>query len=172
MGLDITAYRKLTAVRQLTQKEIEWGEPEDGSITLRHFNPHYPEQQKPFEETPTAFTAEDEMGFRAGSYGGYNAWRNELARMAGYGRAETAWAGETNSNGRRPFIELIHFSDCEGIIGWPVAAKLAGEFAECQSIAETHICEDPSDGQWFRDLYAEWRRAFEMAADGGAVEFH
>jgi hypothetical protein len=65
-----------------------------------------------------------------------------------------------------PFWELIHFSDCEGTIGPEVSAKLAQDFARYQDQADAHPDER------FRDLYATWRTAFEMASQGGAVDFH
>ncbi len=124
--------------------------------------------------SPGMYRARESFSFRAGSYGGYNKWRNELAKLAGYPQrplvdrrgvrelhAQGAW--ETDSG---PFWELINFSDCEGSIGPKTSAKLAKDFAEHQTKAEAHPDE------WFRELYAEWRKAFEMAADGGVVTFH
>jgi len=135
-------------------------------VTLRHFNDHYPRHAMGLPEN-TAFEAEDEMGFRAGSYGGYNEWRNDLAILAGHESAKEAW----NSGAKgRPFFELIHFSDCEGVMNSLVCAKLAKDFADNQ--AKVDAMTDCDDGNWFKEKYAEWRRAFEMAADNGAVEFH
>jgi len=31
---------------------------------------------------------------------------------------------------------------------------------------------DAHADEWFRELYATWRRAFELASDDGAVAFH
>src|SRR2546429_5108682 len=116
-----------------------------------------------------------ELSFRAGSYSGYNVWREQLAELAGYPKrlhfsdhkppeelhAAGAWEATHG-----PFWELINFSDCEGVIGAKTSAKLAQDFAEHQVKADAHADE------WFRDLYAIWRRAFELASDGGAVDFH
>ena len=77
----------------------------------------------------------------------------------------TIWENEEAYEGL-PFFELINFSDCEGILGAPVCAKLAADFAKYQERANT------SHDEWWREKYAGWRRAFEMAADNGCVEFH
>lgn len=118
----------------------------------------------------------EEFGFAAGSYGGYNEWREQLAELAGYPplpyksdweskarsrHAAGAWAAKEG-----PFWELIHFADNEGCIGPKTSAKLAKDFADFQAKADEHA------SKWFRGRYAEWRRAFELASDNGAVSFH
>ena len=51
-----------------------------------------------------------EVGFRAGSYSGYNEWRAILCRMAhGVDPAEL-WDNPEKYKGK-PFFELINFSD-------------------------------------------------------------
>jgi hypothetical protein len=125
--------------------------------------------------TPGLYRCQAELSFRAGSYSGYNAWRESLAELAGYPKrmhrsdykppeelhAAGAWEATEG-----PFWELINFSDCEGTIGPKTSAKLAKDFADHQAKADAHPDE------WFRDRYAMWRRAFEMASDDGAVGFH
>jgi len=114
------------------------------------------------------------VGLHAGSYGGYNRWREQLAELAGYPAGDYEQYGRTYQshcvpcwNGEAgPFSELINFSDCEGVIGASVSAKLAKDFADFQPKADAH--EDDR----FRMKYAEWRQAFEMASDSGAVDFH
>ena len=63
-----------------------------------------------------------------------------------------------------PFYELINFSDCEGFIGPKTSAKLAKDFAAWQ--------EKAGERGWFSEKYAQWRAAFELAANGGVVQFH
>lgn len=177
MGLDISAYRKITkidavfsangeAISPVTREAVDYD-------MQAHINDAFPGRADEIEDG-AIYRAEDSLGFHAGGYGGYNMWRNELAKLAGYplGQYEqynkmwdsyciACWNG---ANG--PFSELINFSDCEGVIGASIAAKLAGDFAEFQDAADK--IEDP----YFKSKYAEWRSAFEMAADGGAVCFH
>jgi hypothetical protein len=177
MGLDITAYRKITKIDAVFDAD---GEPIDPATRepidydmRAYVNDDFPGRADEIEDR-AIYKAEDSMGFRAGSYGGYNGWRNSLAKLAGYplGQYEqydrkwdsycvACWEGKEG-----PFSELIHFSDCEGVIGASVAAKLAKDFADFQEAA------DGVDDDYFILKYAEWRKAFEMAADGGAVSFH
>ena len=122
------------------------------------------------------YAASRSLHFRAGSYSGYNRWRDELAKLAGYKAVwhkapydktgEESHAAGAWEAAEGPFWELINFSDCEGFIGPKTSAKLALDFAEFQPKADA--VEDP----WFRDLYARWREAFEVASNGGAVDFH
>ena len=116
------------------------------------------------------------MGFRAGSYSGYNHWREKLAEIAGYPSIETDRFGSglkemrhdagAREAGSGPFYELIWFSDCEGIIGPITSAKLARDFADFQAKA------DAVEDDYWREKYGKWRQAFEMAAEEGAVDFH
>lgn len=177
MGLDITSYRKLKKIECVFDED---GEPIDPTTrypldySLRaYINQDFPGRADDIEHKGV-YEARESFGFRAGSYGGYNSWRDSLAELAGYQPAPYtiygntaqrhdagAWAAESG-----PFWELINFSDCEGIIGAAVSAKLAADFATFQEKANAHADE------WFRAKYADWRKAFEMAADGGAVHFH
>jgi hypothetical protein len=114
------------------------------------------------------FEPEQQHGFRAGSYIGYNQWRDHLARMAHGMSAEQVWSGGVESEA---FLELINFSDCEGLIGPQVSAKLAQDFEDHEAKAEAYA-ETIEDGDWWIDRYRQWWRAFQMASDNGAVQFH
>ena len=106
------------------------------------------------------------------SYGGYNLWRNELAKLAGWpiypelsdnpkqSYAASAWRA---SGG--PFWELINFADNEGVIGGAVSAKLAKDFSDYQVKADEHHDE------FFRTIYSQMRKCFEAAANSGLVNF-
>lgn len=180
MGLDITAYRKLTKIDAVFDEDGEPIDPatrepldyEDYDLKA-YINPDFPGRADEIIDR-AVYAAEDSLGLHAGSYSGYNRWREQLAILAGYksGKYEQygrnyeshcvpCWNGATG-----PFSELINFSDCEGVIGASVSAKLAKDFAEFQGAADAH------EDERFRTKYAEWRAAFEMAADGGAVQFH
>jgi hypothetical protein len=160
MGLDITAYRKL--VEQPDAELDEDGHPVGDMVRFTE-NTDFPGRFAGLKEQ-TTYSYQDAFGFRAGSYGGYNSWRRSLAQMVGYTDRE-AWDGQAEG---KPFVELVNFSDCEGTIGPVVSAKLAKDFAEWDERAK----QFSSDVFWFSDLYAKWRVAFDMAADGGAVDFH
>lgn len=176
MGLDVTAYRKLTkidavwdatghAIDPATREEIHYDLHADAS-------PDYPERIAGIEDN-TLYISEDSMALPCGAYSRYNRWREDLAKMAGwpegsyhqYGQdypshAASAWQATSG-----PFWELINFSDCEGTIGPEVSRKLLADFIEHDQVAAT------MDEQFYAQ-YSKWKAAFEMAADGGAVDFH
>lgn len=161
MGLDITAHTGLTKA-------------EGGDLVLRPNIGEFAGREDGVE-IGCAYRAAASFDFRAGSYGGYNAWREQLAKLAGYppterrgydGKIEMRCAAACWNGATGPFSELINFADNEGTIGPAVARKLAADFAQFEKQAKA-----AHDG-WFSDRYRDWKRAFEMAADGGAVEFH
>lgn len=179
MGLDITAYRGLTKI----EVELEDGEPVDDEIYETHARAYVSEFRGQQDElVHGAFYAyEEDLWFRAGSYSGYNAWRETLARFAGYDATDfndemrgivrklhsaACWEGATGA-----FSELIDFSDAEGVIGPVTSAKLAKDFAEHEERARSFDAGPDDDGFFFRK-YLEWKLAFEMAAGDGMVQFH
>jgi len=107
------------------------------------------------------YTFDKSVSFRAGSYSGYNQWRDWLAKLSGWKSAEACW-GVTHSKG--PFYELINFSDCSGVIGPATSKKLAKDFADYEN-------KVPRADAHFHDLYLKWKEAFELAADDGAIVF-
>jgi hypothetical protein len=174
MGLDITAYRQLAIETDVETDDHGW--PVDYDIywrpgaSLGFSEGNWPGRAKglPGDED-TIFSYGESYGFRAGSYSGYNDWRDWLARVAGWPNADDAWAHEKDLVPLfTAFHELINFADNEGVIGPEVSAKLAKDFADNQAKAQSM---DDTDGYYY-NRYQCWQRAFEMAADGGAVDFH
>lgn len=157
MGLDITAYRKLAATRAPLDH--------DKNIVLSDcMEKHFPGRMVGVSAGIYSFA--ERMEFRAGSYRGYNEWRDELAALAGFTSARHLWSlMEVNPALKGPFVELINFADNEGVIGPVVAEKLRQDF-------ERFIGEAEARGGWFLECYRRWQRAFEVASDHGAVEFH
>lgn len=181
MGLDITAYEGISKlpchfnadgepIDAETGEELDWN-----TYFQAHINSDFPKQAEGLEHQAVYSFSRSE-GFRAGSYSGYNQWRERLAELAGYPAADYAKYGETTKRhdagawkaDEGPFHALINFSDCEGVIGPVVSAKLAKDFADFQDRADAVM---DHDGYW-REKYASWRMAFEMAAKNGAVSFH
>ncbi len=175
MGLDITAYSRIEMIDAVYDQD---GEPIDpttrkpigGDFYRPSENPHY---DRADGIRPGVYRYAKAIRHHAGSYGGYNRWREQLAELAGWPRipheedganrpscAASAWNATEG-----PFWELIAFSDCEGTIGAVTAAKLAKDFANHQAKADAH------EDERFRAKYKEWRAAFELAADGGVVSF-
>lgn len=164
MGLDITAYKGLIKVENPELDESGCPENWEAEIT---FSTEYTERGFPgrtagLPDEKEVYAFEDKCGFRAGSYSGYNNWRNQLAKLAGYKCDKDCWNNHTSG----PFYELINFFDNEGIIGPIVAAKLAMDFSEFKAKAEA--VED----EYLFEKYCEWRNAFIMASDNGVVVFH
>ena len=155
MGLDITAYRKLTpdagAEVDAEGYPADWQTHVRFGASMDWSEGEWPGRAAPLSSS-TLYTWAESFGFRAGSYSGYNQWRAALSEI-----------GEPGD-----FLELIEFADNEGVIGPIVSAKLAGDFQRNAAAA----AQVPHWQGWFASQYALWQRAFEMAADGGAVNFN
>ena len=166
MGLDISAYRKLTKFDVLFDAN---GEPVDPMTRVPiedylrvYANPDFPGRADGLEDRACyGFTEEEHIFSR--SYHGYSRWRESLARLAGYVPSD-AWDGLVEDG--VPFLELVNFADNEGVIGPIVAAKLLRDFVAFDERAKT-ISDD-----YFYEGYCELRHGLEMAADGGALDFH
>lgn len=115
----------------------------------------------------------EELGFQAGSYSGYNRWRENLCLFAHGVDPETIWFAEDVWEGK-PFFELILFSDAQGTIGPETSAKLAKDFAfyELHCLSRAQEIPDEGEREWFIEKYEDWRAAFELAAQDGFVIFH
>lgn len=110
------------------------------------------------------YLADPEVSFRAGSYSGYNAWRDTLCKTIHKMSAYEFWnspLAETDA----PFAELINFTDCDGYLGTSVCKKLATDFGKYRVELEAK-----GDELW--NLYG-WIEVFEQAANNnGFVKFH
>lgn len=175
MGLDISAYKGLSFAAPGAGID-EDGEVDDaGGYFQIYLNKDFPARAADLPDPCVCASSQDSMGFRAGSYSGYSAWREALARMAGYA-GEGHTAGDSSLQAvwdaqEGPFWELIVFSDCEGAIGPSVSAKLSADFESNREKAVA-FAEGESDGEYFLSRYESFAQAFAMAADGGAVCFH
>jgi hypothetical protein len=116
----------------------------------------------------------EDTGFRAGSYSGYNWWREQLCQLALDVPPDDVW-GDPEHYAGKPFVELINFSDCEGCIGPITAAKLAVDFREYGPRVRTGAAKQITDDEersYFLDTYNDWQQAFEIASRDGFVIFH
>lgn len=169
MGLDISAYSNIKLLENVPLSAD--GDPVDerGELLDKYFQPyvntHYPSHAEELK-SQAIYGYEEGFSFRTGSYGGYNAWRDKLAQLAGYKSAEAVCA---NPDLKGAFVELINFSDCEGVIGFSLSVKLSKDFTDFDNQASTFAQNDGGD---FYRLYQECHKAFELAAQNGAVEFH
>lgn len=157
MGLDIRAYRGLKKVENplldedgYPENDNEWTPGEGMEFSEKYF----PGRAEGLESN-AVYKWEDTFYVSAGSYSRYNWWRDKL---------------EDFLNGDS-FIELINFADNEGVIGPVVSKKLYNDFVKNHERAIIYS-ETLEDGDYWLKKYKEWEKAFEMASDNGAVDFH
>ena len=178
MGLDISYASKINFEKR---REPDFEEMHQNSVFL-YPNDSLLDQSEGIKNGE--YISEGIQGsFRAGSYSGYGSWRKTLSELIGW-EIEDLWRSvETlvqrnenlndvlNENDRFsvdiPFIELLHFSDCEGFIGPKTSAKLHSDFLEWNENAKNF----DSQNSYFYEKYQEWTEAFKVASDGGCVIF-
>ena len=171
MGLDITAYKNAKIIDRLPDIEdweTKYWENPDYPQTDYIGNYHadsFPEWRDGLE-LGAVYQYEDSYSFRAGSYYNFWLWRDWLSTAILGVSAGVVW-DKTEKYQNSPFYRLINFSDREGIIGPLTAKSLATDFQEFQRAIDELGC----DG-WLKDKYADWRKAFEYAAENGYVDFH
>lgn len=163
MGLDITAYRQIVLVRPLAPNELPT-EKERAFDRLHLLSPCHDFPDHADGVVRGLYSATETFDFRAGSYSGYNRWRNDLARAVGL-EADQVWR-DFDRWKEKPFAWLINFTDCEGVIGSTLSARLYDDFITHADRAKDHPELDSYE------QYSNFTRAFAIASDGGAVEFH
>ena len=189
MGLDITAVSKLKPIEipdhleQWSDEYYDWEMEQEGSIVNIYTHDAFPEASEGLEDGAYLELGE-RYGFRAGSYSGYNEWRRLLARAALGMSDEEVWNKVDSGVGYNeiPFGELINFSDADGVIGPVSAEKLYNDFVNLEEDVMAQLdryylkFEDfEVDGEtyhWFKHKYNDWKEAFRIASDNGAVIFH
>ncbi len=160
MGLDISAFSKL----KFTGGDADdYDYPRQARLWV---NRDFSEHCDGLDHGIYDVTGESHR-FRAGSYSGYNHWREQPAGLLGT-TPQAVW----NGGECLAFAELIHNSDCEGFIGPKTSAKLAKDFADWEERAKAYAAKLGDSGEWFLTKYADWKLAFELAADDGAVVLH
>jgi hypothetical protein len=175
MGLDITAGSRIVFVEAYDDPMVF--EDKYYSFKPGEVLPYvslYPNEDFPGREAPLDFMGRkfacyrvngETMGFRAGSYGGYNDWREQLCQLVNHVTPRQIWDNRDDPKVQAmPFYPLIDFSDCEGVIGSIAAARLASDFESYQARAERQ-------DEYFVSKYREWRRACQLAADDGFIKF-
>lgn len=183
MGLDISYHSKV----KKSEKEL------DPDLVYPIFDTSYNAgflYQLGRLATKSQYIRSDESegdSFGAGSYSGYNNWRNQLAIMAGYECDKNVWNDPSFNpstgvrlkklkkiNGEdvyvKPFYELIYFSDCEGLIGPDISAKLYQDFVDFEDKAKEF--SNTRSYYNFYTLYSKFKEAFRVASDDGLVHFH
>ena len=205
MGLDISAVSKLEPIEvpedieKWSDEWYDWEGEQGGDIYQVYSSNAFQEQSEGMEDGTYISTDGESTGFRAGSYSGYGTWRDWLAQsvmngvLGKTGGAEQMWGSADGGDYGLPFMEIINFSDSEGIIG-PVASKKPyNDFRKYEndvmdSMDEQYLTKTPirsaswrddedkpidkGDFEWFQRQYQEWKNAFRIASDNGMVMFH
>ena len=153
MGLDITAYKNIR-IRELTKDE-------EGEYYFS--NSGFKQSNMPIlENKEIQIEFDDVFDFRAGSYGGYNRFRNQLCLASNNISADELWKSE---NENLKFYWLINFSDCEGYIGTDYCKILYDEFIKYEKEVKEKLSID------YHDKYDKFKEAFKLAFDNGLVNF-
>lgn len=163
MGLDITAWEFIKELPPHERSDDCYeGDPPHVSLYAGDF----PISEKGLEVGRCYAVSGEALGWRAGSYSGYGEWRNWLSETMLGVEAPVVWNDEAWQDA--PFYELIHYSDCEGLIGPEVCAKLAADFDNNRD----KLPERSLPWLWYLDLYEQWSQGFHLAANHGCVVFH
>jgi hypothetical protein len=172
MGLDIVAYSNVEKIDNPVENEYGYIEDAVKAYVLGDFDRSLRglEDGAWYRSTDES----DEVSFRAGSYSGYNLWRDSLAQIALGIPANNIWA-DPDKYKDEPFFELINFADNEGTIG-PIAARdLAMDFVtsrdDIERKAKEHFTTDEGDVDWFMQKYDDWTEACEIASHDGLILF-
>lgn len=173
MGVDIYGWSKVRLAENQTFDA--YGEPlasEDAQVI--YINADFPDRLTEWPDKSVVMVDGEETHCYSRAYSGYNRWREDLAKLAGWPLTEYEGYGGMKSKCHAagaweategPFWELIQFSDCEGMIGTAICQKLAKDFSDWQEKA------DAIEDEYWRQGYAAMRKAFEIGSDGGLVRF-
>jgi hypothetical protein len=174
MGLDIYSIERIEFVQPLPAVGsadwplVDWDKADDEGWIAVYNHQCYPEHLAPFMP---GFYVESgaSVSFNAGSYSGYNAWRELLCKAVNNCKPHDIW--EDRMPGVVRLREFIHFTDCEGVIGPLYATKLAAEMTDlrCRLAANPPMHFDHQG--YFMELYDSWLGAFRIAASDGVVLF-
>lgn len=169
MGLDVTAYSKLVFVTSDETAGLALLEGDEWDKYVHIYAADGFEERLDGKKEGYYRSEGEAFGFRAGGYISYSNWREWLANQIGascWARNDGMWAEIHKPTlppirPIHPFWELLWFSDCEGAIGPETCKKLAKDFAEWES-------KIPFNDPRFQDF----KKAFELASNGGFVDFH
>jgi len=187
MGLDIVFYEKITRVDCVFDAGGDAISPKTRRPLSMNdkFKAFVQADMTQFAEGITSGDVYRTRGggsFYAGGYMGFMWFRDQLAKLSGWTRSAEGgkydaigpyWHSAFSKDGG-PFWELLVFSDCEGTIGHKTSKKLATDFDKHAGDAAVFVVDPGTRDdftEYFRKTYSNFRRAFEIAAKGGAVVF-
>jgi hypothetical protein len=176
MGLDIRAISKI-ATKRTDPEQYEFNELMDAEIGQFYINPDFASHTSDYGLEPGVvdYIQTDEStteSLRAGSYSGYNKFRNLLSLAVLGVKAETAWEN-VNTYSDKPLWDIINFSDCEGAIDASTSEKLRGQFQSCRTVFEDYITKDTDigdmDTEHYMETYDGMIKCFALGSEDGVV---
>ena len=165
MGLDITAYQKVNKSEEWFQKSGI--EDFHESHLFKHEHPQM--DRSPNMESGSYYVGGESYRFCAGSYSGYNKFREALSVGILGSTPQEVWNNPEKYQGL-PFVELIDYSDCEGFFDSEFSKKLFKDFESNEEKFKAY-CESLGVNFYFQ-RYLDFKRGFELASDGGVLVFH
>lgn len=172
MGLAIRYFKEVTFIDQDKDKV---GDKEAWLYNASTFSANgaglLPEGVEPIRRIENTcygrFRVQQDAGISVGPYSLYRTWRQWLWKLIhDLSNINAVWQAP-GSYEHLAFFNLIHFSDCEGVIGPIVSARLAREF----SVHQSKVDQLQDQHFLFVLLYRSFHQAFETAAGKGAVQF-
>jgi hypothetical protein len=173
MGLTISAYSEVNLIEAYSLTERKES-PADHQYDLE---PGYVYLYAPIGRKPMSVPVDGYyqrkgklVHISAGSYSGYNAWRELLCDLVGTTTFKVWYEGFVPP----AFHELLNYSDCEGAFRTETCVKLAKDFEAWEKRAEEYARKHglPS----FFTLYRQIQQAFDIAATAkggsGVVHLH
>lgn len=175
MGLDITVYSNVVPFDEKnipldSDGEMDWDYIYDHGIRKAFAFPGMEQSLRPLTQDSWVQASGESWSFRAGSYSGYNWFRDHLSTMALGVDSGTVWANPDTYRDQ-PFFELINFADNEGTIGGEAARDLHEDFTNFLAQATTYFTGLP-DGDFALEKYQTWLSATEDASVSGMIDFH
>lgn len=169
MGLDVKAVNNLEYAEPLDWDVYEELYDLGEKITYLQVNPHFPHSSVGVVDGIYRLTPDsEEYSWHAGSYGGYNLFREFLAESAGY-TPHDCWESPYSYLGSA-FYELVNFSDAEGTIGTEASRALYQDFVENREAFVDFVGDD--DVMYFVERYDVWTEGLRIASNNGYVIFH
>jgi len=164
MGLDITAYSDIEFVQSLGDTSPNQADEfySLGYTRIYENDPAFTERGDGLE--PGWYKRDGSMGFRAGSYGGYNMRRRSLAQAVFAVEPEEIWK-DPDTYTHNSVSLLIHFTDCDGFIGPVTSKKIYDDLIQIPEVAIS---------QWELNEYdflSNFTAAFKLASQNGVVRF-
>lgn len=160
MGLDITAISQIKYIDSDEDRDYE------KSRYLGTKGCDFPERTDGLAEGNYSYASA--YHFHAGPYSRYNCWREWLSELMFQRAPKDIWENFERYGGQ-PFVELIYFTDCDGVIGPKTAGKLLKDFLEYEHLLERF--PQTSDPYGYCNQYRSFITALRLAADNGALIF-